>query len=83
MNWKDAPVSRVVCYCKSISKEDIICAIANGARNLDDIRRMTSACTGENCETVNPSGECCGKDVLEMIGYYAPFSEALKWKKFK
>lgn len=82
MNWKDAPVSRLVCYCKRVTKGQIIRAIANGARDLEDIKRETSACTGTTCETENPSGECCMKVILEMLGYYAPLAEALRWKKY-
>lgn len=80
MNWKDAPAARVICYCKNITKAEIIRAITNGARNLDDIRRMTSACTGTKCETRNPSGKCCGGEIVEMLSYYAPVAEALRWR---
>lgn len=81
MNWKDAPASRLVCYCKNVTKENIICAITNGARSLEDIQRETFACTGGKCKTENPSGMCCEKDILEMLAYYAPLAEALHWKK--
>lgn len=81
MDWKDAPASRPVCFCKMISKKEIICAISAGARSLDDIKRMTFACTGSECAIMNPSGKCCEKDILEMIAFYAPLAEALHWKK--
>ena len=80
MNWKDAPSSRFICYCKDVTKEDIIVAIANGARSLEDVMRATLACTGKNCAALNPSGTCCEKDIREMIAYYAPLAEAMHWK---
>jgi bacterioferritin-associated ferredoxin len=77
MNWKDAPVSRFICYCKKVTKESIIRAIKNGARDLDDIKLMTLACTGTKCKTENPHGVCCEKDVVEMIAFYTQLTEAL------
>lgn len=80
-DWKDANVSTVICHCRNVTKKEIIMAINNGARNLDDIRRMTNACTGTNCKYANPAGKPCGGDVLEMIFYYTPLAEALQDKK--
>lgn len=77
VDWKDAHVTQTICYCKKVTKKEIIYAINEGARTLDDIRRMTTACTGDKCKLLNPSMKCCGGDIQAMIDYYAPFVEAI------
>lgn len=59
--------SEIVCYCKNITKGEIENAISNGAKTLKDIQRMTSACTGNLCEELNPKGVCCSIDILAML----------------
>ena len=78
MDWKDQNVNSLICYCKKVTKKDIILAINNGARTLDDIREATDACTGDQCRVLNPTGRCCGGDIQAMIEYYAPLAEAFK-----
>jgi bacterioferritin-associated ferredoxin len=36
----------VVCYCSGATKQQIKALINNGADNLDEISRMTGACSG-------------------------------------
>jgi NAD(P)H-nitrite reductase large subunit len=76
LNWKDAPVTRTICNCKNVTKKDIIHAINQGARNLDDIRRMTEACM--NTRERNPYCMNCRVDVEEMIAYYGAMADALR-----
>ncbi|MDR1509527.1 MAG: (2Fe-2S)-binding protein [Synergistaceae bacterium] len=76
LNWKDAPISRVICHCDGVTKEDIIFAINDGARSLEDIARMTGACRNSR-EKVNTCMNC-RIDVQEMIDYYAAMADALR-----
>lgn len=77
LDWKDLNVSSVVCYCENVTKKEIIMAINQGARTVDDIREKTGACAGKRCRLTNPRGICCRGDVEEMIAYYAPLADAL------
>lgn len=52
-------MSRIVCYCKNVTEEEIKNAIADGAKTLKDIQKATGACMGNNCAERNPAGECC------------------------
>ena len=78
MGWKDVPVTNFICYCKKVTKKEIIVAINAGARTLDDIRAATGACTGDKCSVTNPTGRCCGDDIQSMLDYYGPLSDAFK-----
>jgi NAD(P)H-nitrite reductase large subunit len=81
LHWKDAGVKAVICHCRDVTKYDILMAIDDGARSLDDIRARISACTGDPGRTLNPSGECCWDEVQEMLDYYSPFADALRRRK--
>lgn len=64
------PDAQIICSCKGITKAVIVQAIHDGARTLDDLRRITTACTGTECKTKNPSGRCCSEDIQELITMY-------------
>ncbi|MEG0284384.1 MAG: (2Fe-2S)-binding protein [Erysipelotrichales bacterium] len=60
----------MICYCSNVSKKDIIEAIDKGAKTIDDIREMTSACTISNCIEMNPKKRCCSSDIIEVLNKY-------------
>lgn len=78
MDWKDVAVSNYICYCKKVTKKEIIMAINDGARTLEAIKETTGACTGNKCRLLNPTGKCCCSDLEEMIDYYGPVADAFK-----
>ncbi len=45
-----------VCFCSNVTAGDIRRAKSEGARTLDDIRRMTGACTIGRCKELSPRG---------------------------
>lgn len=57
----------IVCYCSNVTKEQILEAIAEGATTLQDIKRMTGACTLCRCEELHPDKRCCGRDILKIL----------------
>ena len=44
----------MICYCSNVTRGQIINALENGARNLNDVKRMTGACTLRDCKTLSP-----------------------------
>ncbi|MCK7490497.1 MAG: hypothetical protein MZW92_00860, partial [Comamonadaceae bacterium] len=65
-NILEAPADEPVCWC-SVSKQKILQAITDGARNLDDIRRTTGACTLGRCKELSPRGRCCSKEIIRLL----------------
>lgn len=53
-NVLEAPLDEVVCYCVGVTKGQILGAIREGARGLQDIQAMTHACTLGQCEELSP-----------------------------
>ena len=70
MDWKLAAPDEYVCWCKKIDKATVVKAIQDGANTLVDIMNTTTAGTGSNCSTTNPSGKCCHQDIEELIAIY-------------
>lgn len=56
--YKEKDYSIPVCYCKNVTKEDIIehIAIRGCCLDLNDIQKHTGATTGKECLTKNPAG---------------------------
>lgn len=46
----------VVCFCSQVTAGDIRRARRAGAVSMDDIRRMTGACTVGRCKELSPRG---------------------------
>lgn len=65
----------IICFCSNVTKGQIIEAIQNGAETLDDIRRMTNACTVGNCKELSPRKRCCSPDILAILNEYSRNSE--------
>ena len=57
----------LICYCVKIDKITIVDAIKNGADTLKDIKAQTTACTGDECATLNPNKRCCSKEIKQLL----------------
>lgn len=60
----------IVCYCSNVTKGEIIDALNKGAKTLDDIRKMTGACTKGECKELSPRGKCCSPVIMQVIEEY-------------
>jgi NAD(P)H-nitrite reductase large subunit len=48
--------TETVCYCSGVTKGDILRAMGQGARTMDDIKAATGACTQGRCRETSPRG---------------------------
>lgn len=69
--WKSAKGDQIVCYCIRVDKQTILKAIKDGCNSLNTIQKVTSACTGNRCKELNPSGKCCSADIKLLIHIYS------------
>lgn len=60
-------MSRIVCYCQSVSEETILGAVANGANTLKKVQEQTGAGKGDDCKTLNPTGKCCIPEINKLL----------------
>ena len=60
-------MENIICYCSNISKDEIVQAIVNGAKTLDDIRKTTKACTVGRCKYLSPYKKCCSSVIMKLL----------------
>ena len=63
----DAADSETVCWCSDVTKGAILKAKRNGAHSVDDIRRLTGACTVGRCRELSPRGRCCSMEIKLLL----------------
>ena len=57
----------LICYCTKVDKKTIVDAIKAGSNTLKSIKETTTACTGDECATLNPSKRCCSKEIKQLL----------------
>jgi len=79
----------IICYCSNVSKDEIVLAIVNGAKTLDDIRYTTKSCTIGRCKEFSPHKKCCSSEIRKLLKQYVKSKNIKKtdhlekWKKCK
>ena len=57
-----------ICYCNKVKEVDIMKAITEkGAKNVDDVIKITGAMQNSNCAVNNPKGICCYSDIVRTF----------------
>ncbi|MCB2191614.1 MAG: (2Fe-2S)-binding protein [Deltaproteobacteria bacterium] len=51
-----APPEELVCYCSRVTKGEILAAMRAGAGTLEEIKKVTGACTVSRCKELSPRG---------------------------
>ena len=67
INVLEASLDETVCWCSNVSKQSILDAIQNGARSMDDIRRVTGAGIVGRCQELSPRGRCCSIEIRMLL----------------
>jgi bacterioferritin-associated ferredoxin len=68
VTFKEEEAPRPLCYCKQVTEEDVLAAVAGGARTFDEVVAATGIGGGGQCKVTNPAGRCCSRN-------YKPFIE--------
>lgn len=63
---KDAQ-PKYICYCASITEQQITDAIEKGADTLQEIMKTTGAMLNCDCEQQNPTGQCSAPHIKEIL----------------
>jgi len=59
--------NEIICYCSNVNKQEILNAIKDGAKTLQDIRDITGACTLGRCKEFSPKKKCCSADIIKIL----------------
>lgn len=64
---KEKGSPRPLCYCKHVTVEDVIEAIKNGAKGVEEVEKLTGMGNGGFCTVTNPTGRCCKQFYEDLI----------------
>ncbi len=76
--WRDAPAGYLVCAETGVTKNMILNAIVDGAKDIDAISKMLPLCRSRVCASKNPSGVGCSENTEVILSIYAPIYEFMK-----
>ncbi len=76
--WRDAPAGYIVCEETGATKNMVLNAIIDGAKDLDALRKAVPLCLDNSCSAKNPSGKGCSENAEMLLSIYAPIYEFMK-----
>ena len=65
--FKDNNDNVPICYCSDLTRGEIIHAVENRCRNIDEVQTFTQKNITGFCEERNPLGKCCRNVFLKTI----------------
>ncbi|PAB56725.1 hypothetical protein CCE28_20465 [Anaeromicrobium sediminis] len=66
--FKEDANPKYICYCSEITEEKVIRVVReHGARTIVEVNKIAGTMGKCNCEIENPSGKCCGSEILKII----------------
>lgn len=65
--YKEQSTEVPICYCSSLTEEEIFNAVKKGFRAIDDVQEHTNKNITGKCQTENPLGKCCRNVFLKAI----------------
>ena len=76
--WRDAPGGFTVCSETRVTKNMVLNAIIDGAKDLEMLKAAIPLCSDDTCASNNPSGEGCSENARVLLSIYAPVYEFMK-----
>lgn len=67
---EEVTIGEYVCYCNHVTEQDIINAIQDGAKSVQEVIDWTGAMKNSNCAVNNPKGTCCYPDIVCVFDKY-------------
>ncbi|MDD4160063.1 MAG: hypothetical protein PHO18_03860 [Synergistaceae bacterium] len=76
--WREASAGCEVCKETGATKNMVLNAIINGARDLETLKAEVPLCAEGKCTAKNPSGKGCSENTEALLSIYAPIYEFMK-----
>lgn len=65
--FKDSGLDVPICYCSALTRGEILNAVKNGCKTIDEVQKYTNKNITGKCREKNPLGKCCGNVFLKTI----------------
>jgi len=76
--WRDAPAGYVVCAETGLTKNMVLNAVIDGARDLETLKKAVSLCADDTCAAKNTSGAGCSENANVLLSIYGPIFDFMK-----
>lgn len=76
--WRDAPAGYVVCANTGTTKNMILRAITEGAKDIEGLKKAVQLCGDGSCASDNPSNASCSANSAALLSIYGPIFEYMK-----
>lgn len=70
--WRDAPPETEVCTIEGTTKNMVLCAITEGAKDFNSLSERVRLCKDNECAKINPSKRGCRENAQALLDIYAP-----------
>ncbi len=75
--WRQAGADMKVCTTTGSTKNMVLAAITNGARDYQAVAAAVPLCGDNGCSSHNPSGRGCHENVAALLAVYVPIYEMM------
>ncbi len=75
--WRDSPSSQAICTTTKATKNMVLNAIMEGARDLESLKKTVPLCADNKCSMVNTSGRGCIENAEMLLSIYVPIYELM------
>ena len=76
--WRDASAGCVVCAKTGVTKNMVLNAVIDGARDLETLKKAVSLCADDTCAAKNTSGAGCSENANVILSIYGPIFDFMK-----
>lgn len=74
---RDAPADWVICTGTGATKNMVLSAVMDGARDFDAVARSVELCRENVCAASNSSGRGCRENVETLLKIYVPIYDLI------
>ena len=74
---RDAPADWVICTATGATKNDVLSAVMEGARDFDAVSHTVELCRENSCAAANSSGRGCRENVETLLKIYVPIYDLI------
>lgn len=75
--WRSAATDAEVCTATGTTKNMVLAAIMQGAKDFDSLKKEVPLCPDNECAKVNPSDRGCRENAEALLAAYVPVYEMM------
>lgn len=70
--WREAPSETEICTIEGTTKNMVLLAITEGAKDFESLREKVALCENNECAKINASKRGCRENAQALLDIYLP-----------